>query len=98
MFDDDLFDYAVTNVNFVDFGEGLSLMIFSTFEVNTNDVRFYVDEKKPLLSIHYPSDNIMVIPIESEETYEELKLEKKLRIYEINMISGEIQTFYFASI
>lgn len=97
MIEDDLFDYAVSNVSFVDFGEGLSLLVFSTFEINNNDVKFYVLDEQPILQIHYPSDSVMSVTIEDEDVYNELKRINKIRIYEIDMVTGEMGNFYIAT-
>lgn len=98
MNDVNIFEHAISNVNFVESEDGLLLFIYATFEVNSDDVRFYLDvenEKKSLL-IHYPSDNIITIEIKSDEIYQKLNSENLLRIFEIDTVDGEMVSYYNA--
>lgn len=91
-----IFEHAISNVNFADSEDGVLLFIFSTFEVNTNDVKFYVDDQdgKKQLMIHYQSDNVITIPIKNDETYDKIKKSKLIRVFETDTIDGDMVSYY----
>lgn len=94
-----IFEHAISNVNFVESEKGLLLFIYTTFEVNTNDVRFYIDkdEDKNTFLLHYPSDNMITIAIKNEDTLKKLESTKLLRVFEIDVVDGEIVNYYNAT-
>lgn len=100
MMDDfNIFEHAISNVNFIENENEILLFIYITLEVNTNDVRFYLDEieNKKYLILHYPSDNLITIPIESDIIYEKLSVNKQIMIFETDTIDGELSLYYNAN-
>jgi len=94
-----IFEHAIANVNFVKSEEGLMLFVYSTFEVNTDDVKFYIDKKddEMMFFLHYQSDNIITILLETKELYDQIKEEKSIRVFEIDMVDGDMLNYYYAT-
>ena len=94
-----IFEKSVSNVNFVENENGILLFLYTTFEVNTSDVRFYMDKEddKMSLLLHFPSDNMIVVEIEDEDIYNKIVNVKTIKVFEIDRVDGEMVNYYAAS-
>lgn len=98
MSDINIFEHAISNVNFMEKDGELMLFIYTTFEVNVDDVRFYLDEEdgNQSLLLHYPSDLMITIPLKNEDIYKKLRKSKILRVFEVDTVDGSLVVNYNA--
>ncbi len=99
--DIEIYKHALSNVNFMKTDKGYLLFVFNLFEVNTEEVRFYLSDKegdnkdeKSLIFVP-PSDQTIRISL-SDELFEDLQNEKAIKVYEIEWSTGKAIRSYRA--
>lgn len=88
-----IYDYALSKVNFIESEKGILLFIYSLYEIETEDVRFFLsdtegknkDEKA--LILHPPSDRTIKIEIK-DELYDKISKVNEIIVYEIDWATG----------
>lgn len=100
MSEKDIYEQAISNVNFIVTDDEINLFIFNLYEINNDNVKFFLSEENEderFLYLHPPSDQIINIEISDEEVYQKLKEKKVITIFEIDWTTGDVANYYNAS-
>lgn len=88
-----IYDYALSKVSIIDSNKGMLLFLFSLYEVDTDEVRFYLSDTEgankdqKALFLHPQSDQLISIPLK-DELYEKLENVDTILVYEIDWVTG----------
>lgn len=88
-----IYDYALSKVSIIDSKKGMLLFLFSLYEIDTDEVRFFLSDTEgakkdqKALFLHPQSDQLISIPLK-DELYNKLKEIDTIVVYEIDWATG----------